>query len=361
MMNKIVIGIGLILVSALFVNAQKYMAYQDITNAFSVFEDGRKRVVEYSQISNFQVGGKGVVYVDNQDRLKVYQDGKVYETRLTNPTAYYAMDDLIIFNIGQQLMHFDKGKFTLLTAWAGNYKVGDSVVLFYDQLKNSFNAFYKGSVLPIEENLTGDLAEYWVGDNIGAYVTPDGYFKAFYQGKTSELLFNVTIIGVKTAKNTMAFMNDNNGTFNVLYKDELFELEDFEPKWYEVGDDFVAYFSNDNVFKVFFKGKEQVLGYFNPAQRTVKDDVLAFSHDNLFKVFYKGSVTELESYIPSTFVVDYQTLVYVDPYGNLKGFINNQINSNIASAVRSFQVKYNTISYDLGNRNTRIFYKKEVY
>lgn len=359
-MNKINLVFLLLCVTVLGY-AQNYTAYQDITNSFSVFEDGRKKVLEYTAITNYQVGGKGVVYVDNQERLKVYQEGKMYETRLTNPTAYYATDDLIIFNVGQQLMHFDKGRFTLLTAWAGHYKVGDSLVLFYDQLKNSFNTYYKGDVFPMEENLTGEIQNYWVGDNIAAYINPDGYFKAFYQGKTTELLFNAVIKGVKTGKNTMAFINDNIGTFNVLYKDKLFELEDFTPKWYRVGDDFVAYYSNDNVLKVFYKGKELILGYFDPKQVTVRDDVMAFTHDNLFKVFYKGEVTQLESYIPSSFLMDYQTLVYVDPYGNLKGFSEGVVKSNIASAVRSFEVSYNIISFDLGNRNNKVFYKGKLY
>lgn len=353
--------IFLFLITAFVGLGQKYTAFQDITNSFSVFENGRKKVLEYNAINNFQVGGKGVVYVDNQGRLKVYQEGKTYETRLTNPTAYYAMDDLIIFNVGQQLMQFNKGKFSLLTAWAGHYKVGDSLVLFYDQLKNSFNSYYKGQVYPIEENLAGDIENYWVGDNIAAYVTPDGYFKAFYQGRTTELLFNAVIEGVKTGKNTMAFINDNNGTFNVLYKDQLIELEDFAPKWYKVGDDFVVYYGNDNVFKVFYKGEEHILGYYEPQQISVRDDMLAFTQDNLFKVFYKGEVTQLESYIPSSFVVDYQTLVYVDPYGNLKGFTEGKLKSNIAASVRSYNVNYNLISFDLGNRNTKVFYKDIVY
>lgn len=359
-MNRINL-VFLFLITVSVSDAQQYAAFQDITNSFSVFENGRKKVLEYNTINNYQVGGKGVVYVDNQERLKVYQEGKTYETRLTNPSAYYATDDLIIFNVGQQLLDFNKGKFTLLTSWAAHYKVGDSVVLFYDQLKNSFNTYYQGKVFPVEENLTGDIGNYWVGDNIAAYVNPDGYFKAFYQGKTTELLFNAVIKGVETGKNTMAFINDNNGTFNVLYKDELFELEDFTPKWYKVGDDFVAYYSNDNVFKVFYKGKEQILGYFDPQKISVRDDVMAFTHDNLFKVFYKGKITQLESYIPSNFVLDYQTLVYVDPYGNLKGFSEGQLKNNIASSVRTFKVSYNIISFDLGNNNTKVYYKNTIY
>ncbi len=341
--------------------AQDYTAYHDITNAFSVFEKGNKRVLEYTTIHNYKVGGKGVVYVNNQGILKVYQEGRVYNTRLTNPSAYHAMDDLILFNVGQQLMTFDKGQYNLLTSWASHYKVGDSLVIYFDQLENSFNAYYQNKKIVLEENVPGEITHYWVGDNTAAYVDNNESFKVFYNGTVNEILFNTTVRGVKVAKNTICYINENLETFEVVYKGKHQVLEDFVPLAYYIGDDYVAYYSNNNEFKVFYKGEMKTLGLFEPKKVKAIDDVLTFEQDNLFKVFYKGKTTTLESFIPSSVVVDYQTVVYIDAYGNLKGFVDGVSISNIAHNVKTFGVKYNNIRFDLGNNNSKIYYKGTVY
>ena len=342
--------------------AQYYAAYNDIQNDFYVFEKGVKKRLEFNTIETFKVGGQGVGYVDNIGRFKIYSGGKTIDTRLSDPTDLVNTDYYLTVAVGEQLRAFHDGKLNLVTNWASNYKVGDSIIAYNDILKNNFVAYYLGDQYVLENGTVGNgIQNYWVGDNVLAYIDNAGYLKAFYHGEIIELLLNVPIRGIQVAKNTIAYVNDNTNSFEVFYKGETLILEDFEPDFFMVSDDMVSYYTNNNEFKVFYNGEVHNLGLFYPKGIVQKDNILSYQQDNLFKVFYKGKIHELESYLPENYRVDFNTLVYLDPYGKLKSFQDGNIKHITAEPILNYNVSLETITYQTINRNTSIYYKGTVY
>lgn len=342
--------------------SQYYAAYNDIQNDFYVFEKGIKKRLEFNTIETFAVGGQGVGYVDNIGRFKIYANGKLIDTRLSDPTDLINTDYYLTVSVGEQLRAFHDGKLNLVTNWAQNYKVGDSIIAYNDQLKNNFVAYYLGKQYILENGTVGDgIQQYWVGDNIVAYMDNADYFKVFYHGEIVELLLNVPIKGLQIAKNTIAYVNTNTNAFEIFYKGESFILEDFAPTSFVVGDDMVAYYTNNNEFKVFYNGEIISVGLFSPKNIKLKDNILSFQQDNLLKVFFKGKVYTLESYIPENYLQDFNSLVYIDPYGKLKLFQEGVTNYITAEPILNYDVQLETITYRSVNQNTNIYYRGTTY
>ena len=61
-------------------------------------------------------------------------------------------------------------------------------------------------------------------------------------------------------------------------------MDPFPPKSYQVGDDIVAFQSNDGYFKIFYNGNLYTIGYYEPPYR-VADRVVAFQDLNGFFKF----------------------------------------------------------------------------
>lgn len=350
----------LILISS--ASAQDFAAFNDIQNDFWVFEAGLKKKVEFNTIDDFQVGGNSVGYVDNNGRFKIFSKGKIIDTRLSDPTGFDNTDYFLSVSIGEQLKAFHDGQLNNVTNWALNYKVGDSVIAYNDELKSNFMVYYKDRNYVCENAVVGDgLSHYWVGDNIVAYIDNANFLKAFYKGEVYELLFNVPLNSIKISSNTIAYVNANTETFEAFYKGEFYTLSEFQPEFFHVGDDLVAYYTNNNQFKIFYKGEIYDIGVFVPQNIEVKDNLVVFEQDNHFNVFYLGKVHTLETYIPPAYQVDYHSLVYLDMYGKLRLFSKGRIEEVTWEPVNDYDLNMDAILFQTANRSTRVYYKGKIY
>lgn len=345
-----------------FLVAQGYNAYHNFSNDFVVFQNGRKKKVEYTAVLLSRIGGNSVGYVTNMGLFKIYSDGAVIDTRLSNPSRIINTDYFLTVQVGQQIKAFDKGRLRTVTNWATTYKVGDSIIVYFDEVKNDFNAYYNSKNYTLEENVAGSgNFLFRVGDNIMGYVDNNFDFKAFYQGKTYRLseAFGVERFGI--GKNIIAYFDNNTGVFNTFYRGKVDMLEAIEPDNYFVGDDMVAYNSNNGVFKVFYQGQIMALGAFEPEDVFIKDNILTYNQDGAYKLFYKGKVYSLGQFIPTNFKADFNTFVYINEYNQLEGFVEGEKKVITREVILDYSVNQSTISYRTLNGSTKIYYKGETY
>jgi hypothetical protein len=357
-MYKALLPLALLL--AMQSQAQNLAAWSDFQNYFFVFEDGTKRQVEYQKIRTHKVGGTAVAYENNQGNFKVYHDGKA--TKLADfVDQYFATDYLIGYTQNGQLKIFEDGVKKTLSAGAPHFAVSDSIAAYYDNFVSKFRVYYDGKSTDLEDGLIGPISNFKVRENILAYVNRTNYFKIFYQGELIEIMQLTGDITYAVGRNTVAYVDPLYNNFIAFYKGEDIEIEEQTPQSFKVGDDLVAYVDQLGIFKCFDGNETKEISSFEPDFYVVKDEIIAYREQGIFKVFYNGTVYPLENYTPDNYNIDNDMLVYIDQLGKLQAFMAGTKKEVTTERVVDFQLALNTIRYDVGNKKNKVYFKGKVY
>lgn len=380
---KRIITTLLIIAAAFSTQAQPLSAYTNFQNQFMVWDAGMIRKVEYLVPLKVEIGRYAIPYMDNSRNFKIYSNGGSQQINSGFTSSFQASDYLVTYQNARALNVWEAGKVTNLAGITGSFQLGDSIVLFFDGMRQEYKAYYNGEVYPIENFLAGTTSELVfntesknsifdnqdiasgqlpavkVSDNIAAYVNYANQFHIFYLGAITELepyLVNSFDVG----RNTVAYV-DINRQFKVFQSGETKVLEEFPPYAYAAGDNVVAYVANDNYFKVFYKDSVYNIGYFQP-EFQVRDNVVAFQDaTGYFHVFYKGKVYSLESYYPENFVAAYNSVAYVNRANVLRLFTEGEIYDVTNAEVANWQLNYDVLQYRFGGNMFKVFYKGRTY
>jgi hypothetical protein len=347
--------------------AQPLTTYTDMQNQLMVWDNGIERKIDFLPPTMIKTGRVAIPYLDNSRNFKIYYRGGATQINNGFTNDFYTSDNLIIFLNAQSLNVFDKGTITNLSKVCNEYYFGDSIVLFNDGVKNEFKAYYNGRIYPIENYLAAQgLDAIQVSDNVAAYNNYANQFRIFYHGNIigqEEYLVNSFDVG----RNTVAYV-DANKEFKIFHAGKTFNAEKFAPTSYQAGDDLVAYVSNEGYLKVFYEDSIRNFGFMK-ADFLVGDNVIAFRDGNgFFKAFYKGDIIPLENYVPENYVVQYNSIAYVNRAGVLRLFSKGEIydvttlmNSTDQSGNPNWELTYDVLKYNVGLKMYHVFYNGNEY
>ena len=342
------------------VSAQPLAAYVNIQNEVMAWDRGMIRKIDYLPPVEMKVGRCAIPYLDNSRSFRIYYGGGV---RTINPgytNAFFTSDYLVAFLNASSLNVFEKGNIKNLTTLCEQYYLGDSVLVYLDGLRREYKAYYNGQVYPIE-NFLGDTAIYGikVTDNVAAYNNYANQFRIFYQGNIIAQE-DYSVRSFDAGRNTVAYV-DANSTFKIFHNGQTYLVENFPPTSYTVGDNLVAYVSNDGYFKIFYADSVRTIGYFTP-EFVVGDYVVAYRDPSGYlKVFYKGDITQLESYYPENFTVQYNSIAYVNRANILRMFSEGEVFDVTSAGLENWELNYDVVKYQIGRNMFRFFYKGREY
>ena len=344
-------------------NAQlNYSAYTDIQNRFFVFDNGSKIQLEGLQPRSYQVGRTGLAYVDNMGIFKVYREGVKNTVNDNITTDYGVTDNLIYYKGGNSLSVIDGNEDKTLTRWVGEYAVGDSVVMYYDKIKNVLHAYYNGKTYELENNLANTtFTDFIAKDNIIAYTNFAHQLKVFYQGQT-HVLETQPITALQVGRNTVAYL-DINGQFKVWYNGESKTLDGFAPKSFIVGDNVMAYNAYDGNFKIFYRGEINTVGFFEK-EYTVKDNVVLYQDGNNWSnIFYKGNTTAVDNFYPQKLLIGYNSLAYINKANVLRMFQAGELYdvTSMINDLDNVEINYDVLRYKIGINGYRFFKEGQDY
>lgn len=365
-MNKLVkcfLWIGLL--NSTIISAQPFSAYNDVRQEFYIFDNGAVNRVEHMPPQDYKIGRSGVAYLDNLNNFKIFRNGAVMPVSSVMPTRFDVSDNLITYQNANLLSVMDGDDMVLLSRLCHNFASGDSVVIYYDLNKQTFNGYYNGKITELESFLNlndNDFAfdtTVKVSDNIGAYISYNDQFKVFYNNNL-EVLENQVVKEFHLGRNTLAYLDINN-IFKIYHKGETFVADQFKPKSFMVGDDVVAFESSDGYFKIFYDGKLYTIGYYSPNYQ-VRDWLVVFEDLNgYFKVFYKGDQTVMENYYPEKFDLGYRSLAYVNKSNMLKMFSDGKVYEVSNTTLNDIRLDYDVLQYRVGFNSYKMFYNGVNY
>mgnify|MGYP000954763264 CR=1 FL=1 len=264
-------------------------AYSNFQNQFIVWDDGMSKKIEYLIPQNVSIGRSNVAYIDNSSNFKIYTKGEgVTKINSGFTNRFVVTDNLVAYQNASNLLVWDRGESHLLSKNSSIYYAGDSIVVYFDQVRNIYNAYYNHNIYPIETFLaasnasnlfvntddkravvssaadiaSGQLPSLKVSDNVAAYVNFANQFKVFYRGNVNHME-DYLVKSFDVGRNTVAYV-DANEQFKVFQNGQTQTLDNIKPENYLVGDDLVAYVGNDYYFKVFYNDSVYNIGYFDP-------------------------------------------------------------------------------------------------
>jgi hypothetical protein len=342
-------------------SAQNIAAFSDYQKKFVVFDNGSFRQLEFQPVLSYQIGDRCIGYLTNANTLKAYYNHIDYELS-TMVDAYNVTDNLIAYKLADQLYVFEGGKKTLLSRYVGYFEANDSIIAFFDVEKYYLQAYYNGKVHTLEDGLLYDNTKaFEVGNNMMAYVDAFENFKVFYQGKVHHIMQINLPVDVKLGRNIMAFIDPVTDMLQVFYNHQLSSLEPFKPKAFQVGYEKVAYIDNTETFKLFDNGEIYTISSFAPDKFLLKDNILAYEQLGQLYVFYKGKSVRVENYIPASYQISDNAIVWVDMNGNLKLIEEGNLTTLTYERVNEYKVLRNVIIYNQGVNTTKVYYKGKTY
>lgn len=349
------------------VQAQPLSAFVNLQNQVNVWDDGVIRKIDYLTPISMKVGRTAVPYLDNSRSFKIYYGGGVRTINIGFTNEYHVSDNLVAFLNARSLNVFDNGTVKNLSLRVEDFRLGDSILLFHDGVRNEYKAYYDGEVYPIENFLAGNAIDVVkVSDNIAAYDNYANQFRIFFRGNIIAQE-DYAVSSFDVGRNTVAYV-DINRQFKIFHNGQTIIAEDFPPESYSVGDNVVAWVSNDGYFKIFYEDSIRTIGFFRPHYR-IGDNVVAYRDGGgYFKVFYRGDITTLESYYPDNYVVQYNSLAYVNRANVLRFFsegevydVSTMFNNEAQSGQDSWELTYDVLKYKVGLNLYRIYYRGSEY
>lgn len=348
--------------------AQPMTSWVDIQNQVMVWDKGVIRKVDYLPPMDVKIGRTTIPYIDNARSFKMYYGGGVRTINIGFTNEYRTSDNLTCFLNAKSLNVFDQGKITNLSPMCEEYYLGDSLLLFLDGIRREFKCYYGGQIYPIENFLAdAPIKAVAVSDNIIAYDNYANQFRIFYQGRILPQE-DYTVSSFSVGRNTVAYV-DLNKEFKIFHKGKTIVAEDFTPVSYAVGDDLVAYQSQDGYFKIFYADSIYNLGFFKPDYK-VGDFVVGYRDaSGYFNAFYKGEITQLESYYPANYQIQYNSIAYVNLTSTLRLFTAGEVYEvttlysaqDQQSDQQPWELTYDVLRYQVGRGFYKVFYKGKEY
>jgi hypothetical protein len=344
-------------------SAQDLAAFHDNQQRFFIFDHGRIIQAEYLPVNDYSVGGTCVLYADNRNHLKMYFDGEITTLEINKVSRFEALDYLSVYSLGGIVKIVENGKVTTISTYSMQYLAEDSLVAFYDSRQQVLAVYYQGAVRVLEDGLAGKpYSNFRAGDNLVSWIsTRTNELKLFYQGESIAIEPFLSGGSYKAGRDILAFINQADQKFKVFDKGEVFEVEEFPPQAWVVGDELVTYLDNTGSFKVFKDGVVTELSAFRPDFYKVVNQMVVFGEQGYFKVWYDGNIYTLENFIPSLWKAQWNTIVYKDLSNTIKVFNRGETRVLTYDLVQDVELYRDLVLVNKGMNNYNIYYKGKKY
>jgi hypothetical protein len=359
-MRSFVLSLLISFVCACNAAAQPLAAYVDIQNQLMVWDKGMIHKIDFLAPTLMKIGRTCVPYLDNSRSFKIYYSGGVKSVNIGFTNAFFVTDNLVAFLNQKSLNVFDRGVTKNLAGVCDQYFVADSLILFLDSYKSEYRAYYNNQIYTVESYIPDStLSQLKVSDNIIAFNNFANLFRIFYRGSLIGQE-EYPVSSFDAGRNTVAYV-DADRKFKIFHSGQTFVIDDYPPLSYKAGDNLVAFVSGDGYFKVFYGDSLHTIGFMNPTYQ-VGDNVVAFKDPGgQFKAFHKGSVYEIDSYYPSGYFIQYNSIAYMSTSNTLRLFTDGETYDVTNAELSNWQLNYDVITYQIGQGIFKVYYKGMEY
>lgn len=302
-------------------------AYNDSRDQFVIFDAGEFHDTEPQPAKEIKVSNRYVAYIDNQEDFKVYDQGKVHTLEQNRVSQFYCTDDLVVYEVSDQVYVYRDGWKKLISIASSGYSVNDSVVVFYDGYQRKLVVYNDGRLRAIADGILDDpIRQFKTGSDLVAFLeTATLDFNVYWNRHFYTLIHYVDMVDFQAGAGTVAYIDTLTGEFKVFYQGTIQTLEPFRPKSYQVANGLVAYVTIDGTFKVFDNGSVTELQNFAPEHYRTEQDLVTYSTlDEIFKVYWHGQTYRLAGFVPVEHFITDGMVVFTNQQQQVAGFYRGQ-------------------------------------
>jgi hypothetical protein len=339
-------------------------AYVDSRDQFVVFDNGQFETLEIQPPKDFKVSSRYVAYIDNQEDFKVYHHGKVRTLERHKVNNFYCTDDIVVYEITNQVYVYREGWKKLISIAARGYDVNDSVVSFYDGYQRKLVVYMGGHLRAVADGILDDpIRQFKTGSDLVAFIeSATSDFRVYWNGGHYTLTTYVESVDFQTGAGTVAYIDAVTGEFKVFFQGETQILEPFRPASYQTGNGIVAYVTQNGTFKVFENGNvEEVLSFAPEAYRVAEDLVTFSTLDQLFQVYWHGETHTLSGFVPEEYHISDGMVVFVNQQQQVEGFYHGKPVLFTSDPARKIAVQGQSIVVRLAADRVKIIVGEQVY
>jgi len=229
--------------------------YDQASKYLNVYYQGRiipiGEALVGSAAKSMRVGANLVAFKDNDNYLKVFYHGKIFES-----------------------IYFPQ-----------MFKAGRNVVAYIDATSSEFGIFYRGESLEAEPFKP---MSFKTGNEMVVYVNYSGSFKVFYEGET--FIISSFEPEFYIVKDNIVLFGEGD-FFKVFYKGEVYLLENYIPVKYYVDNNTVAYIDQFGFLHCFYNGETYQLSDEAVSKVVVAGNTVSYTQGlNTKKVFSGGEI-----------------------------------------------------------------------
>ncbi len=339
--------------------SQNLNVYTDDRGYFFGFFDKQKINIEYQPVASYKVGYKGIGYVDSRGSLIYFSDKKEKLEIGTFASHYQTTDYLFGYQRNQSLGTIENLQKKTLTQNVGAYHITDSLIAFNDNIKKGFYVYYNNEIIELENNIIeNEVTNFKATENTLAYFNAQGYFKIFNANNILEIDRPSTLYNYEVGKDIVAYIDIDNESLNVIENGNIQLVEESLPLSFKCGDNFMAYITNQDEFRMYKGGQVQEICAYAPANYLTIDDLVIYENLGRFTVFVNGQNYELENYWVQNFQADGQALAYIDNQGWLIYVFDGKKEKITNQKITSFSLVGNTLQYSLEINQFMLFENK---
>lgn len=358
--NFLCFGIALLFSLNSFAQTNFILPYQDYRNYLYVFENGTSRQLESQPVRTFAGMGPNVAYINTANDVYLYTNGEKNKLGDATGINYDFTNQLFYYRLNDALTIFDNGKINTLSFFLLDFKIIDGIVAFRDQNQNVLKVYYKGQVQEVDLLALGRTIDYKVGENTVAFMNSMNYFKVFHDGELYEIDNTAPEVYIP-GKNIVAYIDGRTQALKVFYNRKILTLEDIKPLSMQVGDDLVAYVTDENAFKIFANGKLLKAESYVPEFYKVLDNSVLFFVNNKLQLIQNGNRYELSNFNPKSYKMSQDNIAWVDPTNRLYLFSEGKSKLVTTELFESYELNGNVLRYLLPDGSYKFFYKGEQY
>jgi hypothetical protein len=341
--------------------AQFIAPFTDFNNIQYVFDDGQTYKIEPQPFRSFKVGKKVLAYVPQNDRLKIYYQGKSYNA---SPIVAenFVTDNLFVFRNINSIKVLWENEFKQIEfqffEGRDNLWVSDSLVVWTNPFRET-NVFYNGTTHKIDDvNMNAFKAK--ISDNIFAYADISGNFKAFYKGKL-HVLENYEPEVFYVDRDIVSYL-DYQSNWKFFYCGKIYESTINNVKKVFPCERKFVFISRLNELSIWENGEEKILLNYPPPVIDVRENMIVYADNGRnFYCYYNGKSIWVERYVPSEWEMDNDILVYKDINERLKGVYYGKEVEISDQMVRKFNLYNEVVTYSLQPFETKIWCKEKTY
>lgn len=342
--------------------SQNLSAFVNIRNEFYIFEDSFTHQIDYLPPLSYKIGGNSVAYIDNKNTFRIYQYGAITTPIKGIVSDYGVSSSLVFLRTPGSMYVFDQGQLNLLTRFVGPYVLCDSIVGFIDYASRNLFAYHNGAIKLLKQGVSDPAATFMAqGGNLFAYMTYDNVFSIYYHDSVYEQQTTYPL-QVKAGNDVVAYLDQYDPGLHVFYKGETKIIEEFDPRIFLVGNDLIAYVTDNGEFKIFWNGSVFDMGNYSISQLKVQDNIVFFNDRlNYLNIFYKGKSRELENFIPTRYNISQSTFYYYDLNNHLKIFSDGVLKEMPIETYLALSNDYDVVKMQLQAYQFRFFSGGKIY